>query len=544
VATVFESGTPRADEAPAGAFRPLIRGFLDSLARVPDRAALRLADEELTYAQLYERAAAVAGRVAADTPAGGPPLTAVFAYRSRTAYAGVLASLLAGTGYVPLNRRFPVERSRVMLERAGCRALIVDAESAEQLPELLSGMERELLLVLPDLEDVSSLRAVWPQHTILGARDLVDREARARVAAPDDLAYLLFTSGSTGIPKGVMVAERNVRHFIDVMSARYELTEDDRLSQTFDMTFDLSVFDMFMAWEAGATLCVLPPEALLKPGPWIAAEELTSWFSVPSLGMLMKRFGMLKPERYPTLRWSLFCGEALPMELAVAWAHAAPNSILENLYGPTELTIACTLHRFTPQDAESGAGVVPIGRAYPGMTSIVVDDELREVAPGAEGELLLCGPQVTPGYWLDEEKTNAAFVVPPDRTERFYRTGDLVRSPVADDPLTYLGRIDHQIKINGYRVELGEIEAAVRAAAGVDEAVAVGWPVTASGAAAVTAFVTATSVDDAAVREQVRSTLPDYMVPRAVHAIPEMPLNANGKVDRKALLRLLDEGTA
>ena len=364
--------------------------------------------------------------------------------------------------------------------------------------------------------------------------------------APDDIAYLLFTSGSTGIPKGVMVAHRNVRHFLDAMSERYRLTAEDRLSQAFDLTFDLSVFDMFMGWEAGACVCVLPASAQLKPAMWVVEQGLTVWFSVPSLALLMKRFGMLKPGRFPSLRWSLFCGEALPAELVVAWAEAAPESVVENLYGPTELTIACTLYRWDParSPAESTAGLVPIGAPYPGMTTLIADDELREVEVGAEGELLLAGPQVTPGYWQDPEKTAAAFVVPPDQSAVYYRTGDLVRRPADGSPITYVGRVDHQVKINGYRVELGEIEAAIRDAAEVDEVVALGWPRTATGAAGVAAFVAAEALDVDALRASLAARLPDYMMPSSIHLLANMPLNSNGKFDRHALVRLLADGLA
>ena len=187
------------------------------------------------------------------------------------------------------------------------------------------------------------------------------------------------------------------------MTRRYEITEHDRFSQTFDMTFDLSVFDLFVAWSRGACVCVMPSESFLKPAGWIAESELTVWFSVPSLALHMKRFGMLKPDRFPTLRWSLFCGEALPVEAAEAWAAAAPASVVENLYGPTELTIACTLYRWSAKTSppECSAGLVPIGHPYPGMEALVVDESMQEVVPGGEGELLVAGPQVTPGYWSD-----------------------------------------------------------------------------------------------------------------------------------------------
>jgi acyl-coenzyme A synthetase/AMP-(fatty) acid ligase len=240
----------------------------------------------------------------------------------------------------------------------------------------------------------------------------------------------------------------------------------------------------------------------------------------------------------------LFCGEALPVDLAQAWAAAAPNAVLENLYGPTEVTIACTAYRFDPSRslAECRGGLVPIGDPLPGMLALVVDDSLGEVAAGEAGELLMGGPQVTLGYWRDPERTATAFAVPPGRAEVFYRTGDRVCRPAGGGPLLYLGRLDNQVKIQGYRVELEEVEAALREAAQVETAIAVGWPLNASGADGIVAFLGAGTVDLEVVRERVRQRLPAYMLPRTIHRVTEFPLTAHGKVDRRELRRMLEEG--
>jgi amino acid adenylation domain-containing protein len=361
---------------------------------------------------------------------------------------------------------------------------------------------------------------------------------------PEQAAYLLFTSGSTGTPKGVAVTHRNVIHFIDCMAARYGIREDDRLSQMFELTFDLSVFDLFMAWEAGACVCAPSEHQRLLPARYVMDSEITVWFSVPSTAVLMSRLRMLNPGQYPALRLSLFCGEALPVELVQCWAEAAPNSRIENLYGPTELTIACTLYHWDPETspADCELGLVPIGWPSPGMTALVVDESLREVPPGATGELIMTGPQLTLGYWHDPEKTRAAFVTPPGQTEVFYRTGDRVRRPSGSGPLVYLGRMDNQIKIQGSRVELGEIEAVLREEADCDIAIALGWPMTASGADGVVAFLPADTIDADRVLARVKGRLPSYMIPREIRWIEEFPLNANGKVDRKALAQLLAPG--
>lgn len=527
------------------ATRTLRSGFLSSAARFPERLALEVAGERLTYTELRRRAAALAATLARHVPTNDPPLTAVFAYRSVTAYAGVLAALLRAHGYVPLNPTFPNDRTRKMLERSGCRAVIVDPRCAEQLGEVLAGVAPGLLLVLPEHADVSAMRVRFPQHHVIGAPDLLAAEAwSAPPAEPNQIAYLLFTSGSTGIPKGVMVAQRNVLAFVDAMVERYSITEEDRFSQTFDLTFDLSAFDMFVAWERGACLCVPTQHQKSLPASYILDSKLTIWFSVPSTGVMMNKLRMLPAGKYPGLRFSLFCGEALPVEIAQAWARAAPQSIVENLYGPTELTIACTLYRFLGDASlpDCEQGVVPIGDPYPGMEVLVADETFREVPPGETGELLMTGPQLSLGYWKDPERTAAAFITPPGRTEIFYRTGDRVRRPLPGKTMTYLGRIDFQIKIQGYRVELGEIEAIVRDEAEIDMAIAVGWPLTASGADGVAVFLGADQLDTEALLERLKARLPAYMVPNELRLISEWPLNSNGKVDRKALTKILQEG--
>src|SRR5688572_5091843 len=206
--------------------RSLSTGFLHAADKHPDRPALQLAAAVLSYGQLRERAVVLAQTLRAHAPAGEPPLTAVFAHRSITAYAGVLAGLLRGHGYVPLNPGFPTDRTRSMLVRSECRSLIVDAQGARQLDEVLAGVATPLLLLLPDHDDVSELAAVWPQHRFLGSRDLTDASGWAAEAVdPNGIAYLLFTSGSTGQPKGVMVAHRNVLPYVDAMVARYAVTE-------------------------------------------------------------------------------------------------------------------------------------------------------------------------------------------------------------------------------------------------------------------------------------------------------------------------------
>jgi amino acid adenylation domain-containing protein len=430
-----------------------------------------------------------------------------------------------------------------MLERAGSSTLVVDGEGLGRLDEILELVEHPLRVVVPMQDsDPGELAGRWPQHTFVGPSDMAPASAwSAPSVAPDELAYLLFTSGSTGQPKGVMVTHRNILRFLDVVAARYDLAEIDRFSHVFDVTFDLSLFDLFAAWKVGGCLCCPNAKDRLLPSKYVVESSLTVWFSVPATALLMNRTRTLVDGGFSDLRWSLFCGEALPVEIAEAWARAAPASVVDNLYGPTELTLACTAYRWGPDGpADSEHGVVPIGAPFPGMSVMVVDHELREVAPGQAGELIVTGPQLTPGYWRDPQRTAAAYVVPPGESRVFYRTGDRVRRPPGDGPLVYLGRVDHQVKIRGYRVELGEIEAVMRREAGVAAAVAVGWPSAPSGAEGVVGFVDDETVDPRVLREKMAEHLPGYMVPRAVHVVDRFPLNQNGKIDRRALLATLE----
>src|SRR6266513_2996066 len=330
--------------------RLLWSGFLRSCEQFPTRGAIEVGGREVTYQELAYIAKRIAATIQAGVVPGVVPLTAVFAYRSETAYAGVLGVLMAGHGYVPLNRTFPVDRTRLMLERSMCRSVIVDAGSESQLERLLSSIAIPLVIICPDRADVAELAGKFPAHRFVGANALADADEWYPVEVRvDSIAYLLFTSGSTGQPKGVMVSHANVLHYVKYVTKRYGFTSNDRVSQTFDLTFDLSAHDMFVAWESGACLCCPTQKQLIKPGAFLNDSRLTIWFSVPSTAVFMRRLGELKPGLYPHLRLSLFCGEALPVDVVRDWSLAAPNSIIENIYGPTELTIGCTAYRWDNQ---------------------------------------------------------------------------------------------------------------------------------------------------------------------------------------------------
>jgi non-ribosomal peptide synthetase component F len=310
------------------------------------------------------------------------------------------------------------------------------------------------------------------------------------------------------------------------------------VSQTFELVFDVSVFDMFMTWGAGATLYVVPESQLMGPARFIRDNRLTVWYSVPSVVPFMLRMGMLKPGGFPDLRHSLFIGEPLPLASAQAWQAAAPNSVVENTYGPTEATVVCLGQTVTdPPRVTASRGIVAIGRPYPGVEAAVVDAGFSPLPPGEPGELVLAGGQLAKGYFRDPELTSARF--PTVCGKRWYRTGDLVYQ---DEDLIFhhLGRMDNQVKVLGHRVELEEVDAHLRAILGTDLVATVAWPVNDGSFAGLVAFHCGGSLSCQEAREAMQKRVPAYMVPAQIRAVEAMPLGASGKIDRKALFRQLD----
>lgn len=486
----------------------------DVVQRHGARPCIYIRQETRTYAEIDAMARSWAAPLTEELGRQAERV-GVFGSRSFISYTGILASLLSGAAFVPLNPRFPIEKTRRMIELANLDAIFVDKLAEQQLPALLEGLTPLPRIYRP--QELERLNEDTPRPTSIPLRK------------PGDLAYLLFTSGSTGQPKGVPITQGNLRAYLDWAHARYRFTPDDRFSQTFDQTFDLSVHDQFLCWESGACLYSLTPPELLAPARFIQRNELSVWFSVPSVVAQMRKRGTLQANAFPSLRWSLFCGEPLPQASAEAWQAAAPNSVVENLYGPTELTIACTVHRWDPKHSPGLCrnGITPIGKPFPGLSMKLI---------GEEQELAISGPQTSPGYWNDPARTATAFLSFPDG--RFYRTGDRV-AVLPNGEMACLGRVDHQVKVLGFRVELGEIEAALRRNPQVLEAVALGWPVVDGSAQGIVAFVQGQGIDVEQLRREVGASLSDYMIPRTIHLVEDFPLNANGKIDRAALTQQL-----
>ena len=516
----------------------MIDPFLKMCGTYPDAVALEFADIRVTYAQVARCGAQIAAAlVEPGTRDAG--LTAVLAERSLSAYGGFIATQLAGHTFVPLNPAFPARALARMQQISGARTIVAGQEALGVLAELLDLGVDVTGVILPECVDIPAALNAFRERggTVITRGELGGHEiAQAIPSFADRPAYLMFTSGSSGAPKAVAVSRRAATAWLDSMQARFDVGPGDRASHITTLDFDCALLELLLPLSSGACVCVPDQRERFNLGSYIADRRLTVWVSSPSTAILMRRLGVLAANAYPDLRISIFGSEGLPVELALTWLRAAPHCAVHNVYGPTELTVCCSAFQIDPATVAGLAenGIVPIGEPLPGMRVLVVDPDLRAVAPGETGELLMSGCQVADGYWGDPDQSRHAFVIPPGETAVFYRTRDRVRRPLPGKPMTFLGRIDDQLKLNGIRVEPGEIEASLRRATGCTAAVAVGWPAGQSSPSGIVAFVEAHNVDQAAVMDQLRAELPRHMMPRRVIAMSALPRTVRGKLDRRA----------
>lgn len=438
--------------------------------------------------------------------------------------ASVLGAMGISSPYVPIDPHFPDSRIRSMMDAAAAVHVIVDDVTADRF----ASMPYE------------------PVHASTYSSYGSEESPGPAVIGPSasDLAYIIYTSGSTGDPKGVAVEHGSVSHLLDAFDGVLPPPRD-RSAECWlaaaNICFDMSVMDMFWPLSRGIPIVVAEMDSLAGKSDAgaqflttvLTSGRITHFEATPSLVQLMLRDPALAAA-LRGLRVLIMGGEIVQPELAAA---LRPIPHVFNGYGPTEATVYTTMHECSDEDLE----YVPIGRPLPGVDLRVVDDTGQDCPPGVPGELLIGGLGVAGGYVNDEELTARKFPVSADG-RRWYRTGDVVNMD-ADSTVRYRGRIDSQVKVRGFRVELGEIEAAMRAVPGVDEAAV--FPIRDASArvTGLTAAVksTAAGVSEAAVVAAISGVLPYYAVPHTVRIVPELPIGISGKLDRKALERQLSE---
>jgi amino acid adenylation domain-containing protein len=514
----------------------------------PDATALVMGERRLDYGEL-ERTSNRMARLLREAGCRRGDRVCLFMPKSPEAIASMLATLKADCVYVPIDVASPAPRIEKIVEAADPRLILVSGGAAKLLDEVLAGGAVDSAVAVGSVEDA----VLEGEHfrSRFSAVDWAGQSAEALDFAntSDDPAHILFTSGSTGTPKGVVIAHANAIHFVEWATAYFGMAEDDRISGHPPLHFDLSTFDVYGAALAGAELHLVPASMNLLPhklAQMVRERELTQWFSVPSVMTFMAKLGVIEAGDFPALRRVLWCGEVLPTPILIDWMQRLPHARFTNLYGPTEATIASSFYT-VPQLPASETEPIPIGTACDGEELLVLDERLQAVAAGEIGDLYIGGAGLSPGYWRDEEKTQAAFVPDPratDTTARIYRTGDLAR--VGDDGLVhFLGRADSQIKSRGYRIELGEIETALNALESLRECAVVGVDTGGfEGTAICCAYAPANGdeVESGAVRRELAAVLPTYMLPSRWLTLDGLPKNVNGKIDRRRLRELFEAG--
>jgi len=519
----------------------------DSAARHPDRAAVSWRDTVLTYGQLDERSTALAEMLGRDGIGPGHRVGLLMpkSHRSVVALFGILKT---GAAYVPVDPNAPALRATYILRDCGVSGLITT--------------EAKLRQVADGLEDLDSLKAV---AVIDGPADATPRPSRPKIrtwsetASPDrapapdpaalesDPAYLLYTSGSTGHPKGVILSHRHAMTFVEWGAEKFGVRPEDRLSNHAPLHFDLSIFDIFAAVRCGACVCLVPDPVALFPmelARWIADERISVWYSVPSALTRILLHG--SPERfsYERLRAVLFAGEVFPVkflrEIMDRWAHAE----FYNLYGPTETNV-CTYFR-VPRPLGDDVSEIPIGEACENTEVFALDEAGRRIGPGEEGELHVRGPAVMLGYWGLPDRTRDALIdnpLQPAYREAIYGTGDLVRM-LPEGSYMFVGRKDHMVKARGYRIELGEIEAVLYRDEAIREAAVVAIQDDEIGArlVAVVALDRGKARTESELKAFCARHLPNYMVPERFDFQAELPTTSTGKTDRVTLAERMGAG--
>ncbi|MFJ4503140.1 amino acid adenylation domain-containing protein [Streptomyces sp. NPDC088864] len=501
--------------------------FVERARSAPDAPAILTSGGEVRYGELLHRAAAAA-RWLREGGVGRDELVGLVMHRGPEQIVGILATVLAGAAYLPVDAALPADRQEYMLRDGRVRRVLTNADGPR-------GGGREVMRL--DLADGDT-----------GGSSAAAPEVPERLPGsdPDDLAYVLYTSGTTGAPKGVMVSHRNVANVVADCHERFGISPADRFFAISAFNFDLSVWDVFGALSAGAALVMPDRDRAVDPAHWLdlcADAGVTVWNSVPAIVNLMHDQAVADGVVPPALRLVMMSGDRIPPALPAALRTLKPGLDVVSLGGPTETTVWNILHPVGPD--EDGSESIPYGRPNANNRAYVLDRDGLDAPDWVTGEICAAGTGLARGYWGDPERTAERFFHDPVRGERLYRTGDLGRM-LPDGNIAIMGRGDFQIKVNGYRIEAGEVETRLVAVPGVAKAVVAGQE-GAQGARLVAHLVPEDGTDrptENALRDALRRDLPDYMVPGAVVWHDELPLTRNGKVDRARLAAAAVEAAA
>lgn len=456
----------------------------------------------------------------------------LFGYRSVETYASILASVLSHITFIPLNPYFPDEKIINIINNSQATHMILLEECADRYNDIYEKIKNINVFTLNKLENINIAN-----HKIIEINHSFNvKKLDFNKSLPDNPVYTIFTSGTTGDPKGVVVTRENIYNYIIRHNELFNLTNNDIFSQMSDISFDLSMLDIFCSFGSGAGLCVIPKKFLVNPVKYIIKKNVTIFVSVPSIISLLAQMRVLKEGILPNLRLCLFCGEAFPTESAIILQNAANNSKIYNLYGPTEATVSFTEYEFDINNPLDLNGFLSIGKPYPGLYIKLIDENNNN---SDEGEILLGGDQVSLGYLNDTEKTNEKFIK-DENNIRWYKTGDIGRYTEVNGTknLFFIGRVDDQIKINGFRVELLEIDNVLKE---ITKLPAVSVLIKDNNLFKIYGVIeTSSNIDKQNIINQCKEKLNPYAVPYDIFTLDKFIKNSNGKIDRKAISKILE----
>ena len=482
----------------------IILPFLAQSDKHRQRSAFCIDEQTFSYAQLSVRTASLFQRIQEMNGS----TVAIMTHDHIDTYAAIWACWLCGKNYVPLNPNSPADLNNRIKNQVALAGIIDSSEAT-----------------------------IWPDANEQDIYRMLER-ASAFVQDDNSTAYILFTSGTTGVPKGVPITFGNIAAFTDAFYRMgYTLTEEDRVLQMFELTFDLSVMSYLIPQLHGACVYTIPQGRIKFSYIFELMDEqqLTVALMVPSMLNFLRPY--FKEIDCPAMRYSLFCGEALHLDVLDEWSACVPNARIDNVYGPTENTIFCTYYTYVRNsDNPHHNGILTIGASMAHSICTVMKDDDTPAAINEIGELCLSGKQLTPGYLNNTELNETAFFNYHNGEEsiRYYRSGDLCRLSEKGQ-LMYAGRKDTQVKIQGFRVELSEVEfQAKKALTEKTSAVAFTMENT-QGINEIFLVIEKANLDEAELKETLKKSLPAYMIPKTIYFMDEFPLNVNGKIDRKII---------
>jgi amino acid adenylation domain-containing protein len=514
----------------------LVRYLEASAKRRPDHPAVEEAAHWITYAEL----ASLSDQVCAHLCREGiraKDRVGIYLHKSIDSVAAIFGILKAGAAYVPVDPLAPASRNAYIFNNCSVKTVIVEEAFVSELRA-----EMEKLGEVPPYIELAGAGGGKPLDAAIGSHQIkaATNERRRETASPDDLAYILYTSGSTGSPKGVMLSHRNGTTFVDWCSKTLDPRETDRFSSHAPFHFDLSILDIYVPIKHGATLVLISEEIGKDPArlaAYAAEKQISIWYSTPSILSLLTQRGDLPSHDFSAMRIIHFAGEVFPVKHLRALQSLLPGRRYFNLYGPTETNV-CTFYEVPTTTPADRTEPYPIGKVCSHLRGKVVDENQERVTRGEAGELCIAGPGVMEGYWNLPEQSSKAFL--DDTADgRWYKTGDLVVEDENGDYI-YRGRRDRMIKKRGYRVELGEIESCLYHHTAIKEAAAIAISDDEHGGR-VKAFVSThdgSKLSLIALKQFCSERLPPYMVPDLFGFQPSLPKTSTGKIDYQRLKAL------